>query len=196
MVSLFTAEDKGTLVARFQETGTFDINIVGNIKNGHATLQVPMCLMSYRVNVSNPTKQPSLPGEPNGIWGVQREFLDAGFKLLYPEDCLIKASSGQAIIKLQLPTNAFFSGMHRLYMTEDGYTKSEFNRYVIAEQSGNIMTYDVQCPKAGEYKLEIYASYKNSRGYHIGAGVLITCTQPLDNPNKDFGFGPGLYDFM
>ena len=183
LVALFTSSNTCTIMTRFTEPGTYEVELWANIENGHAALKATEKVLHY--SITNTGRAKPLPRERDNQWGASRNFLDAGYLIVYPKSAIIKTSNGVAMIQVKLPTKGICPNMLRLYHSDKQGKVTRCDDYVNAEQRGNMATYFVQCPEVGEYKLEVCAKYDTkTEGLSVGAGFLIQCDTPAQNSIK------------
>ena len=179
MVAMFTSGKKTTIVTRFTEPGTFELIVSANIENGPNILKEPQHIMHYAIE--NTGRATPFPVTKYGReWGATRNFLDAGFSILYPKEASVKSTDGIAMVQIQLPTSGVLPNMFQLVHCDIYGKSSECHVCVRAEQQGDVAVYLIQCPKVGEYRLEIFVKFERE-SFDLGAAVLIQCDKPMKN---------------
>ena len=179
MVAMFRSGNLTTIMARFTEPGIFELHISAYIENGPESLKVPQAILQYGIH--NTGRAKPFPVTQYGTeWGETKNFLDAGFSILYPKQAIVKSTNGIAMFQIQLPTSGVLPNMFQLVHCDSDGNSSECDEYVRAEQRGDRATYLIQCPKVGEYRLDIFVKY-DGKSFTAGAAVLIQCEKPMDN---------------
>lgn len=78
-----------------------------------------------------------------------------------------------------------FPNMFDLVYSDGSGKTSEFSEYVSAQQHGNTATYFIQCPKTGEYELQVFVKYKEIGKFpYARASVLVQCADPVKQAIK------------
>ena len=179
MVAMFRSGNLTTIMARFTEPGIFELHISAYIENGPESLKVPQAILQYGIH--NTGRAKPFPVTQYGTeWGETKNFLDAGFSILYPKQAIVKSTNGIAMVQIQLPTSGVLPNMFQLVHCDIYGNSSECHVCVRAEQQGDVAVYLIQCPKVGEYRLEIFVKFERE-SFDLGAAVLIQCDKPMKN---------------
>ena len=191
-----------TVLARFTRHGEYRVKVFGEVRLGHPALERTQCLLDYVIKNSGRCRP--LPVGASTMWGMRRDFLNAGFALLEPREPIIETINGKTTVRVKLPTEHYFPNKFQLIYSDGEGGNETMTDCVLTKRERNVATYVVQCPFKGEYVLQLSTKYERpchiNEGFYIGATFLIICARPahhvhhLDSGGSLMGTTPNFYD--
>ena len=160
------------IVVRLPEDGTYRLEICGHPwrmekqPDGHNKIWMSM---KYTIIAEGNQKHPCFPCNTKTL-GLSLRAFDAGFSVIEPRECMMKAKNGKARVVMEMPDEVLVPLWVTLYKSNQ-----EMNgKNLLVERDGNLCVIHVICPEAGEYLLDVTLPSKKNKGYS-GASFLVDC---------------------
>ncbi|XP_046575354.1 kyphoscoliosis peptidase-like [Haliotis rubra] len=129
-------------------------------------------LGEWMITCNNPPPEPALYPIQDTLWGARPEADEYGFLDDIFSKSLFTTRNGE--LQLQLKTSKFITTSVKLY--QQLATESKLDNHVLEYFSGNTLVIKVRLPKAGFYKLSLFAKHegrKASQSLDLVADFLV-----------------------
>ena len=146
-------------------SGNYTLDIFGELETADDNKSLPhICSYLIRCNMPAKTKNPPFAVTMDSMFGLRADqgYIAKKKLRIIPEDPFIISDTGEVTIEIESDPSITFQGVleHRNEQNET----VPMNEHVFYERSNNTGKLSLTLPKAGFYRLGIFAREKNAKG--------------------------------